>query len=294
MKKLSIIIFTLVFTSLAFAQTPEGFTVDKSGVIYRVEKSNLDGKPITEGTIVHGHYSVTFGDSLIFDNSSMPAGPMFGAMAANRAFKGDLIDGLFLMKEGETYTFAFTYDSIKKVQQVPPFFKENEYAYYKVEITKAQSMEEFQKEQDSIRKEQIRISDSLQMVELDRVMEYLKANQISNIPFDEIYYKKLSSGSGEKPQANDQVKVHYTGKFLDGKVFDSSVQRNEPISFTIGKGQMIKGFEIGVKLMQKGEKAVIVIPSALAYGGRQRGEIPPYSPLVFELELVDIISPESK
>jgi FKBP-type peptidyl-prolyl cis-trans isomerase len=54
---------------------------------------------------------------------------------------------------------------------------------------------------------------------------------------------------------------------------------------------MIKGFEIGVKLMQKGEKAVIVIPSALAYGARQRGEIPPFSPLVFELELVDIISP---
>ena len=195
------------------------------------------------------------------------------------------------MKEGETFTFAFVYDSIKKVQQVPPFFKEGDYAYYSVQITKSQSLEDFQREQDSIRKEQMRINDSLQLVELDRVMEYLSNNQISNIPFDDIYYKKLSSGSGEKPKENDQVKVHYTGKFLDGKVFDSSIPRNEPLSFTIGKGQMIKGFEIGVKLMQKGEKAVIVIPSALAYGARQRGEIPPYSPLVFELELVDIISP---
>ncbi len=289
MKKLSIIVLTLVFTSLAFAQAPQGFEIDKSGAIYKVEKSNIDGKPITEGTIVHGHYSVTFGDSLIFHNFDKPASPMFGAMAQNRAFKGDLIDGLFLMKEGETFTFAFAYDSIKKVQQVPSFFKENEYAYYKVEVTKAQSLEEFQKEQDSIQKEQMRINDSLQLVEMDRVLEYLSNNQISNIPFDNIYYKKLSSGSGEKPQANDQVKVHYTGKFLDGKVFDSSIPRNEPLSFTIGKGQMIKGFEIGVKLMQKGEKAVIVIPSSLAYGARQRGEIPPYSPLVFELELVDII-----
>jgi FKBP-type peptidyl-prolyl cis-trans isomerase len=289
MKKLSIILLATLFATTTYAQLPEGFKTDKSGVNYRIEKSNPSGKQVTEGTVVKGHYSVAFGDSLIFDNSNQPVAPMFAAMSQNRAFQGDLIDGLFLMKEGETYTFAFSYDSIKKVQQVPPFFKENEYAYYKVEVVQALTMEDFQKEQDSIRKEQMRINDSLQLVEMDRVLEYLSKNQISNIPFDDIYYKKLSSGSGEKPQANDQVKVHYTGKFLDGKVFDSSIPRNEPLSFTIGKGQMIKGFEIGVKLMQKGEKAVIVIPSALAYGARQRGEIPPFSPLVFELELVDII-----
>ncbi len=291
MKKLSIIILSLLISGISFAQIPQGFKQDKSGVIYRVEKTNPEGKQITEGTIVHGHYSVSFGDSLVFDNSNQPVAPMFGAMSQNKAFQGDLIDGLFLMKEGETYTFAFSYDSISRVQQVPPFFKKDEYAYYKVYVAKSQSLESFQKEQDSIQKAQMRINDSLQLIESDLVMDYLAKNQISNIHFDGIYYKKLSSGSGEKPQAKDQVKVHYTGKFLDGRVFDSSIPRNEPLSFTIGAGQMIKGFEIGVKLMQKGEKAVIVIPSSLAYGGRQRGEIPPYSPLVFELELVEIISP---
>lgn len=291
MKKISIIILSLAFATLTHAQAPQGFEVDKSGAIYKVEKTNPDGKPITEGTIVHGHYTVTYGDSLVFENFSKPAGPMFGAMSQNRAFKGDLIDGLFLMKEGETFTFAFAYDSIKKIQQLPSFFQPDQYAYYKVEITKAQSMEDFQKEQEAIAKEQMRINDSLQLIEMDLVLDYLKQNQISNIPFEDIYYKKLSPGSGATPQAEDQVKVHYTGKFLNGKVFDSSIPRKEPLSFTIGKGQMIKGFEIGVKLMQKGEKAIIVIPSALAYGGRQRGEIPPYSPLVFELELVEIISP---
>lgn len=288
MKKLSIILLSLFATGIIYAQTPEGFKKDKSGVFYKIEKENPSGKPIVENTIVHGHYSVSFGDSLVFDNSDKPAAPMFGAMSQNRAFQGDLIDGLFLMKEGETFTFAFSYDSIKKVQQVPPFFKENQFAYYTVKITKAQKLEDFQREQDSIHKEQIRINDSLQLVERDLILDYLTKNQISNIPFENIYYKKLSSGEGEKPKAGDQVKVHYTGKFLDGKVFDSSIPRKEPLSFTIGKGQMIKGFEIGVKLMQKGEKAVIVIPSALAYGARQRGEIPPFSPLVFELELVEI------
>ena len=92
-----------LFTSLTFAQAPKGFEVDKSGAIYKVEKANIDGKPITEGTIVHGHYSVTFGDSLIFTNFDKPAAAMFGAMSQNRAFQGDLIDGLFLMKEGETF-----------------------------------------------------------------------------------------------------------------------------------------------------------------------------------------------
>lgn len=96
------------------------------------------------------------------------------------------------------------------------------------------------------------------------------------------------------------MKVHYVGKFLDGRVFDTSVEsvakesgkydamrKYEPLEFTIGKRQMIPGFEEAVKMMSEGEKGVVVIPSRLAYGARQRGEIPPFSTLIFELELVE-------
>ena len=161
------------------------------------------------------------------------------------------------------------------------------YAFYKVEVERRQPLAEYQKEMEAAYKERMRINDSLQLTESERVMKYLADNNISNIPFDEIYYKQIREGHGSNPDSLDVVKVHYTGKFLDGKVFDSSEGR-EPLEFTIGKRQMIVGFERGVKLMKEGEKAIIVIPSSLAYGSRQRGQIPPYSTLVFELELLEI------
>jgi FKBP-type peptidyl-prolyl cis-trans isomerase len=81
--------------------------------------------------------------------------------------------------------------------------------------------------------------------------------------------------------------VNYKGMLLDGTVFDSSEGR-EPFTFQLGQGQVIKGWDEGIALMQKGTKALLIIPSALAYGDRGAGDmIPPYSPLVFEVEMID-------
>jgi FKBP-type peptidyl-prolyl cis-trans isomerase len=91
-----------------------------------------------------------------------------------------------------------------------------------------------------------------------------------------------------KAVAGDTVVVHYTGTFTDGKKFDSSFDRNEPIKFALGKGMVIKGWEEGLLLLRKGEKAILTIPSELGYGSMQRGPIPANSTLIFEVELVDI------
>ena len=100
-------------------------------------------------------------------------------------------------------------------------------------------------------------------------------------------YIILQQGSGNKPVATSNVKVHYTGMFLDGKVFDCSVQRGEPIDF--GINQVIKGWIEGVQLMQEGSKYKFYIPSQLAYGERGAGGvIPPNTDLIFEVELIKI------
>jgi peptidyl-prolyl cis-trans isomerase A (cyclophilin A) len=94
-------------------------------------------------------------------------------------------------------------------------------------------------------------------------------------------------GTGRSPKATDTVKVHYTGKFLDGKVFDSSVQRGEPISF--GLNQVIRGWTEGLQLMKEGGKTIFYIPYQLAYGEQgYPGAIPPKSDLVFEVELIKV------
>ena len=96
-------------------------------------------------------------------------------------------------------------------------------------------------------------------------------------------------GKGASPTAGKQVKVHYTGTLENGKKFDSSVDRNEPFSFTIGVGQVIKGWDEGVMTMKVGGKRKLIIPSNLGYGARGAGgAIPPNATLLFDVELLDV------
>lgn len=102
-------------------------------------------------------------------------------------------------------------------------------------------------------------------------------------------YEVINSGAGSKPATGDKVKVHYTGTLLDGTKFDSSVDRGTPFVFTIGIGQVIKGWDEGVALMKVGDKFKFTIPPELAYGSRGAGsKIPPGATLVFDVELLGI------
>ena len=103
-----------------------------------------------------------------------------------------------------------------------------------------------------------------------------------------LQYSIEKEGTGAKPTASDRVKVHYTGRLLDGKVFDSSVERGEPIVF--GVTDVIKGWTEALQLMSVGSKWKLYIPSDLAYGDRGAGaDIKPGSTLVFDVELLDIV-----
>lgn len=103
-----------------------------------------------------------------------------------------------------------------------------------------------------------------------------------------LQYKTLKSGTGKTPKPADTVKVHYTGKLIDGTVFDSSVERNEPAEF--GVGQVIPGWTEVLQLMKEGDKFQVFIPSKLAYGERGAGpDIGPNSTLIFEVELLEVL-----
>ena len=102
-----------------------------------------------------------------------------------------------------------------------------------------------------------------------------------------LLYKFQKENKSEKASAGNKVKVHYKGMLLDGTVFDSSYKRNQPIEFTLGVGQVIKGWDEGISLLGIGDKASFIIPSDLAYGkSGAGGVIPPNATLVFEVELI--------
>jgi peptidyl-prolyl cis-trans isomerase A (cyclophilin A) len=102
-------------------------------------------------------------------------------------------------------------------------------------------------------------------------------------------YIEIEEGTGAQAVKGRIVSVHYTGKFQDGKVFDSSHSRGEPITFPLGKGNVIKGWDEGIALMKVGGKAQLIIPPNLGYGeGGAGGVIPPNATLIFDVELVSI------
>jgi peptidyl-prolyl cis-trans isomerase A (cyclophilin A) len=104
-----------------------------------------------------------------------------------------------------------------------------------------------------------------------------------------LIYNEKETGVGTQAAAGKTVKVHYTGRFPDGKVFDSSISRGEPIEFVLGQGHVIRGWDEGIGLMKVGGKAELTIPPHLAYGERGAGGvIPPNATLVFDVELVEV------
>ena len=107
-----------------------------------------------------------------------------------------------------------------------------------------------------------------------------------------IQYKIIKKGEGAKPAATDMVKVHYRGTLIDGTEFDSSIKRGEPVEFPLNR--VIPGWTTALQQMPVGSKWEIFIPSDQAYGPRGNGSIGPNETLIFEVELLDIVTPDAK
>jgi FKBP-type peptidyl-prolyl cis-trans isomerase FkpA len=121
----------------------------------------------------------------------------------------------------------------------------------------------------------------------DRFLEENGRKQGITVTPSGLQYEALAQGSGGKPGSADVVRVHYRGTLIDGTVFDSSYDRGEPVEFPLNG--VIPGWTEGLQLMNEGGHYRFYIPSDLAYGDRGTGNIPPFAPLIFEVELLSII-----
>ena len=127
--------------------------------------------------------------------------------------------------------------------------------------------------------------DKIKKLELDKIISITKGMEKTK---SGLFHLIENKGNNDFPSIGSTVSVHYTGKLVDGTIFDSSYQRNNPISFVLGKGQVIEGWDEGLLKMAKGGSGKFVIPSNLAYGENGAGGIiPPNSTLIFDLELID-------
>lgn len=133
------------------------------------------------------------------------------------------------------------------------------------------------------KEERIKKERAAQAAELDKVAAGFDETESG------LRYKMIQKGTGAKAEKGQKVSVHYEGSLLNGQVFDSSYQRNQPIDFQLGVGQVIPGWDEGIGLLQVGDKARFVIPSNLGYGSAGAGGvIPPYATLIFDVELMGV------
>ena len=216
------------------------------------------------------------------------------------AFPGDLNEGLAMMHKGDSASFIVNTDSTFKYlfmqPTLPAEFNSTDVMRFEIKVVDfmpekvyAQNFANDVKNRNAQRAAQLQNDYADETAKAAKELaEYLTKNKIEAVSTESgLYYVVTEPGNGEKPEVGKPVTMHYTGKLLNGTVFDSSVERDQPFQFVLGVGQVIPGWDEGVQLMSKGEKGLLYIPYYLAYGERDMGDIPPFSNLIFEVELID-------
>jgi FKBP-type peptidyl-prolyl cis-trans isomerase len=262
------------------------FKTTDSGLKYRMVVDNPDADTVALGEIVSLAMTYETEDSVLFNSDDIPDKLML-LQYQQPAYPGDFYEMLGMMHLGDSAVFMQLADSffIKTAgaPMVPPEMQGKELTF-KVKLVKIQSEQELQEEM-------------MAKMELERTAEvgiidaYIAENNINVEPTESgLYVVVTEVGEGPKPNEGDRVKVHYTGTLLDGTKFDSSHDRGQPYEFALGKRQVIAGWDEGIAMLNEGSKATLIIPSSLGYGERGSGRIiTPFSPLKFDVELVEIV-----
>lgn len=291
------ILFSILFLSTCWQWTMaqnSDFKTTPNGIRYKVFQRNPQAKIIQLGDVLEFKVKIlNYKDSVLTDDlvKDVPAIPS--------RYKGDIVEVFGFLAKGDSTVCWVNVDSLSKSvgQEMPPFLpKGTDIKYiFKILNVKAKAEVEAEKKQ---------ALEAKKAQEGKVLTEYAQKNNLKTTTTSSgLQYAIVKSAvTGRRANKGEVVQVHYTGKLLNGKVFDSSVMEvakanniytegrdYAPFSFPLGEGQVIQGWEEGLTYINEGSKVILLIPSYLAYGERGAGgEIPPNSPLVFEVELVKI------
>lgn len=270
----------------------------ETGLMYKFYTKSADTVHVHYGQVVRLKLTKRLGDSTL-ESSEMVGPDGIEQLMKPGVFKGAIEEGIVMMAIGDSATFLINTDSINKyypAQEPSKNFKPNSYLTFDVKLMNIQTQEEVMWERE--KSKQMYIQDRKEK-EPKELSQYIADNHIEATPTKTgLYLVEKEKGKGAAPKDGDSVTVHYTGSFLNGTVFDSSVKRNQPFGFIVnaeGPRSVMPGLNEAVKLMKKGMVATVVMPSSLGYDSTgymnpKSGKyfIPPYSPLKFDIQLLDV------
>ena len=276
-------LFLMLSLLTGCSNAPKGYQATDNGLYYRLFTNNGGENPQI-GDLLELTMSCSVNDTVVILPLTKNIIPM-----AEPSFWSDFVEGFSMMHKGDSASFIVDIDSsfvnLFGYNTLPPQFSSTDIMRFEVRLDDFYPESEFRFRMIENIKKNYPAETEKAVSELNA---YLEKNGVVAQPTSTgLYYVKTQDGTGEKPSKGSTVKAHYTGCLLDGTVFDTSIERGEPIEFVLGVGQVIPGWDEGIAMMSKGEKAVLYIPYYLAYGDRDLGVIPPFSNLVFEVELID-------
>ena len=296
----------LALAAIGLASCNGGFKKGAGGLLYDVIKSK-SGQAIKEGDFVAINFiQKSDADSVLA--STYENGHSVPLIMRKPQFKGDIYAGLMLLREGDSAIIKTNLDSISKGQPRPAGMK-GKYMVFVMKVEKVipkgnLSQEVFMGRCNAYMQSLAEVSKKEEPI---KIQKFIADNKLKMNKTDSgLYYEITQPGVGIKPADGDTVVVNYTLKFISGKAVETSLKSDaikyklpanpaaqyKPIHFPLGAKGMIKGWDQGMRLLNKGAKATFIIPSSLAYGEQGNGQVQPFTTLVFDIELVDIVHPD--
>ncbi|MEZ5047606.1 MAG: FKBP-type peptidyl-prolyl cis-trans isomerase [Chitinophagaceae bacterium] len=285
----------------------------KNGIAYDFIINKATSPNPKKGDFIKLHLISSINGNVMYSSRTANKGKAAEFSMSDPAFKGDIIEVIAFMSPGDSVIAqANAIDVFNGTKnKIPNGVTKSDKITYFIKLVSVKTVAEQQKEQQAKIQKQLQEQAAKQIKEAkaqhakdDKALQsYFKQKNITPLKTNSgLYYSIEKEGSGEKPSANDKVSMNYRGTLLDGTIFDSNIdsvfKHVNAFEFKLGKGQVIKGWDEGIALLNKGTKATLYIPSTLAYGATPRpgGEanpkgIPANSPLVFDVEVVDIKKP---
>ncbi len=230
-------------------------------------------------------------DSVFMDSYSSNDMGMVILPFNHSSFEGSFEEGLSTMNEGDSVSFivdaANLFTRFFK-SDLPLFLKKGSKVTMDVKLHRILNKEGYISE---LKRYESMVEDR-DIEEQRKIQLFLDTSRVAFTSIQNgIFYLPIKQGSGTPPEKGDRIKINYTGCFLNGKIFESTYDRGQPLEYICGEqGQVIKGLGLAINLMNEGAKAKFIIPSHLAYGeeGSSTGIIPPYTSVIYEIELLNL------
>lgn len=289
---LYILIIAIVLSSCLNNSTYKGYTETNSGLFYKLQCIG-DGK--TKPSL--GDYLqliITYKtekDSIFFDTYSTNETGKVILPFKHSSFIGSFEEGLTNMNSGDSVSFIVNADSLFEKffkTSLPLFLKPGSKVKMDVKLHSILSEKTYGSE---LGKYQQLVADR-DIEEQRKLQLFLDTSRTSFFPMENgMFYLPIKQGTGAFPETGNIVKIQYKGFFLNGKQFESTYDRAQPLEYTIGEQeQVIKGIETAISLMNEGSKTKFIIPSQLAFGesGSSTNIVPPYSTVIYEIELLNL------